>query len=187
MTQIVLECTEDQQFTAIVGSKPILKRHHLRMFQDEFSYMAKDKDLTLTDWRVYAAVLSHIEFENKFLVSQKALEEELAIDRGNISKSLKKLCDKKILVHTGNIGKQKIYHLDPDYGFKGRNTRLGSMIRAIKNGQAPTQKSFTMTEVWQEEHEAPNLVQILSKQADIPSETVERLLSALAAMQEPEE
>lgn len=187
MREITVKCQDDQELRIYTAPKKVLNGDFLTLFQYELSEIAKDREINLTDMRVYLFVLSQIEFQNEFCMSQNELEEALGINRANIARSLKKLCEKKILVHTGNQGKQKIYHLHPEHGYRGKLKNYGTTLKRIKDGEAPGQNKYLVTNFYTEEKEAPNLVEILSKEVDIPCETVERLLSVITAMQETKE
>lgn len=182
MTQVIVDYSNDQEFVGIVKSKARLNGNHLRMFQFELHSMAEDRELTLTDLRVYIMILAHTDFENKIQISQSHLGEQLDIDQANVSRSIKKLCEKKVLIETGNVGKQKIYHLNPEFGWKGRASRLGVAISCIQKGDAPGQRSYTASELSLEEIPEYNLVETLSKQTDTPTETIKRILEALSLM-----
>lgn len=180
-----IETDDDQQLMIIPRSKRSLKRHHLRMFQDNLLILARDKELTQTDLKVLLGLLGHVEFDNKIQISQLDLAEMSGIKQSNISASIKKLCSKKIIIETGKIGRQKIYHLHPDYGFKARANRLGSLVKAIDNGNAPGQRSFAVEDVIFEERPLTSLEE-MSKALDLPVSKVAQVLEMLVGENGPD-
>lgn len=94
------------------------KGDYIRVFQDVLLEAAKDRELNLTDHRVLLVILTRMEFENYFNLTQSEIGELLGIDRSNVARSLQKLEQKKLIVAIGQTGRKKIYVINPHVAFK---------------------------------------------------------------------
>jgi DNA-binding MarR family transcriptional regulator len=94
------------------------KGDYIRVFQDVLLEIAKDRELNLTDHRVLLVILTQMEFENYFNLTQSEIGELLGIDRGNISRSLQKLERRGFIVSVSQSGRKKIYLVNPHIAFK---------------------------------------------------------------------
>ena len=97
---------------------------HLRVYQESFLEIARDKDLTGEPLRVFLGVLGHLDYENKFEMPLKDLAANLGMQRPNVSRSIKLLVKKGYLKVEKNIGSVRFYRLDPSFGFKNRVSKL---------------------------------------------------------------
>ena len=97
---------------------------HLRVYQNSFLEIARDKDLTGEPLRVFLGVLGHLDYENKFEMTLKDLAANLGMHRQNVSKAITLLVKKGYLKVEKTIGSVKFYRLDPGFGFKNRVSKL---------------------------------------------------------------
>ena len=92
--------------------------------QEALDMIAEDKDLKGNTLRVFIKVCARVDFENWVHLPLKELSEELDIDQADISKNIKLLVKKGILIKSGKIGRSYAYRLNPDFGWKGKVTNL---------------------------------------------------------------
>ena len=85
--------------------------------------------LTMAQWnlpneqyRVFLALLSKVDFENYLTISQKELSEELKMKQQNISKAIKALCNRHVIIEGPRAGLNKTYRFNPYIAHKGANT-----------------------------------------------------------------
>jgi biotin operon repressor len=88
--------------------------------QEAMRAIAKDKELTLDPHRVLMMLFGELDFENWIHISQHDIAEMLSMSRSQVSRSIKLLERKGILVRGPKIGKSYGYRLNPHYGWKGR-------------------------------------------------------------------
>lgn len=99
-------------------------------FQDPLEAIAKDKDFSGENMRVLFYLFSKIDFENFIQLPQQKIAEELGIHKANVSKNLRFLTDKGILIEGPKIGRSKSFRLNPQYGWKGKVKNLTEARRA---------------------------------------------------------
>lgn len=103
-------------------------------FQEAFLQMAKDKDMTGEVTRVLHYLFANLGFENYIVLPQRQIAEELNIKKENISRAMKILTEKGIIVEGPKLGRTKTYRLNNKYGWKGKtktliNEREGNIIK----------------------------------------------------------
>ncbi len=108
---------------------PQKKRYPREIQQDGFYTMfsfgseiiSEIKGLTVTDYRVFFRLLSHLEFENWINITHQMIADELEVSRANVSRSMKKLVEKEIIErHKDPKDKRRIrYRLNPAHGWMG--------------------------------------------------------------------
>lgn len=101
-------------------------------FQDPFMSIAQDKDLNGETLRVLLYVMSKIDFENYLQLAQKDIAEALGIHKVSVSRSMKVLIGKGIVLEGPKVGQSKTYRLNEHYGWKGK----------VKNLQKATSDRF---------------------------------------------
>lgn len=99
--------------------------------------LAKDKDLTLTSINILHYMLGTIGYGNIVTVTQKDIVEALGIAQGHVSKSIKLLVEKEILLKYKKVGNGWTYRLNPTYGYRGSASLKGEgeKIRRIEDGK----------------------------------------------------
>ncbi len=88
------------------------------MAQDALVILAKDKDLTLEPKNVLLYLLSQLDFENFMHVPQVEIAEALGMDKSKVSKAIKLLTEKGILIR-GPKQARSSFRLNPNFGYKG--------------------------------------------------------------------
>lgn len=93
-------------------------------FQDPILSIAQDKELSGEPLRVLLYLMSKIDYENYLQVMQKRISEDLDMHKVNVSKAIKMLVDKGIILEGPKIGQCKTYRLNEHYGWKGKVKNL---------------------------------------------------------------
>ena len=92
--------------------------------QEAFLELAKDRELSGRPKDVLMYLFGKLAFENYICVQQKEIAEELNIDKGHISKYLKLLLKKGIILTGPKLGRTTSYRLNSNYGWKGKIKNL---------------------------------------------------------------
>ena len=120
-------------FVYIAYPQPKIKGTRWMMtFQDSLIHIAKDKDITGQTMRVMLLVMGFLEFENYITIKQKAIAEQLQVDKAVVSKAMRLLADKGIFLKVKQ-GTTTGYKLNPHYGWKGkvsnREKEIGRIVK----------------------------------------------------------
>ena len=89
-------------------------------FQDAFEEIAKDPELTLEPKNVLFYLYSKLDFENFIQQSQADIAEGLGIKKQQVSRAMKMLIAKQIILEGPKSRTIKCYRLNPNYGWKGK-------------------------------------------------------------------
>lgn len=89
-------------------------------FQDSFIEIAKDPEMTGETLRVLMYLYGLLDFENYIQQSQKDIAEGLGMRKENVSRAMKLLTSKQIVLEGPKVGRSKCFRLNPDYGWKGK-------------------------------------------------------------------
>ena len=92
--------------------------------QEALLALAKDKEIPGEAFRILMFLLHRLDFENYIQVAQKEISETLKINKVNVSRAIKLLCDKGILLRGPKVGRSYCFRLNPYYGWKGRVKNL---------------------------------------------------------------
>lgn len=82
--------------------------------------LSKDKDLTIQDRRVLDVYEASMDYENWIYMSQQEIADYLGMQKSHVSRSVKKLVEKKILIEGPKAGRSKTYRLNAFYGWRGK-------------------------------------------------------------------
>ena len=124
----IFECDQDTKLVAREIPSIKLKSDYVRAFQEGLLEIILDKDLTGDDIRVFLAIISHVEYENKFTMPLGYLGEAIGMKRQNVSKSVKKLLQKGYLNKDGNQGQVNHYMVDPRIITRCRNFNYKKLV-----------------------------------------------------------
>lgn len=126
--QVVGHVTDDGQIVegAVLGMFFPKRQNGFRggwvaMAQPALMALAKS-NLGQQDWRVLAAVLARLDFENYILLNQAEIASELGMHRPDVSKALKHLEQLGVLLRGPKAGRSSTFRLDPSFGWKGSAT-----------------------------------------------------------------
>jgi predicted transcriptional regulator len=101
--------------------------------QEALEMLASDKELTGETLRVLLFLLSRLDFENWIQIAQIEIAEKLDIRKSQISRSIKLLTNKGILLEGPKAGRSFAYRLNPDYGWKGKVKNLNEYRQEQEN------------------------------------------------------
>lgn len=88
-------------------------------FQDGLAWMAKQEGMTGEQWRVFAYLVSRLDFDNYLKVSQKDIAEELRMQKSHVSRAMKGLVDLNVIAVGPMAGRSKTYRLNPRIAHRG--------------------------------------------------------------------
>lgn len=89
--------------------------------QDAFIALAKDKEIRGNTRSVLDYLMGKLGFENWISIQQKEIVENLGLHKAIVSKSIKLLVQKKIILSGPKIGNRTTsYKLNESYGYKGK-------------------------------------------------------------------
>lgn len=107
-----------------VPQRPKVQEDFFMIFQNALIDLAKDRELTLEPKNVLLFLLGKLDFENFIHVSQQAIAGELGMNSSHVSRAMKILTDKQIVLTGPKHGRLKCYRLNPNYGWKGKVKNL---------------------------------------------------------------
>lgn len=120
----------------VVDALPVLVPRRRKMGQPFFMAMqrglrdlATDPDLTHDARRVLLYMLSKMEYDNHIRVGQAEIARVLGIDKSRVSRAVKILDTRKVLISPTKIGRSTVYRLDAFYGWKGKARDLPRVSR----------------------------------------------------------
>jgi DNA-binding transcriptional ArsR family regulator len=99
-------------------------RQWMQVNQDALAEIAADSDIGLQAWRVFAYLNSRLDFENLILVPQTEIAAALRMKQPAVSRAIKLLADKQIILRGPKVGGMSAYQLNPHYGWKGKVENL---------------------------------------------------------------
>lgn len=81
--------------------------------------MIATADLGKEDFRVMAALMARLDFENLIQVPQSEVALKLGMQRQNVNRSIKRLIDLELILEGPKVGRSKTFRLNPSLGWKG--------------------------------------------------------------------
>lgn len=105
-------------------------------FQDAFGILATDKEMTGEVLRVWMHLMSRLGFENFIVVEQKEIAVALTLQKTHISRSIKILVEKGLLIKGPKIGRSTSYRLSLDIAWKGSAKEYNKNIELSKQHAA---------------------------------------------------
>jgi len=103
-----------------IPDRPRVTERWFMAFQDSFEDIAKDPELTLEPKNVLFYLYSKLDFENFIQQTQKEIAEGLGMKKENVSRAMKLLTKKQIVLEGPKVGRSRCYRLNPNYGWKGK-------------------------------------------------------------------
>lgn len=107
-----------------VPHRPKLQEDFFMIFQNTLADLAKDRELTMEPTKVLLLLLSKLDFENFIHVGQQNIASELGMDKSSVSRAMKMLTEKQIILVGPKQGRLKCYRLNSNYGWKGKVRNL---------------------------------------------------------------
>jgi hypothetical protein len=116
-------------------------RQWMQVNQDALAEIAADRDMGLEAWRVFAYLNSRLDFENLILVPQTEMATALTMKRPLVSRAVKLLTDKEIILRGPKMGSVSSYRLNPHYGWKSKVQNLHQArqkpLQLVEAGENP--------------------------------------------------
>ena len=112
------------------------------MAQDAMTMIAADKDLTGETFRVFLHMAGRLDFENYIRITQTEIAEALDMQKQHVSRAIKLLKSKNILLRGPKIGQSYSWRLNPNFGYKGdphgKVYKIGNelVFRVLEGGKA---------------------------------------------------
>jgi len=100
--------------------RPKLTERWFMAFQDSFEEIAKDGDMTGETYKVLFYLYSKLDFENFIQQTQMEVAKELGMQKQRVSRAMKVLTSKQIVLEGPKVGRSRCYRLNPNYGWKGK-------------------------------------------------------------------
>ena len=94
------------------------------LMQEAFGLLAQDKSFTLEMWRVWSYLVSKLGFENWIIVPQAEISAALDMRKENVSRAIKKLVQKQMLLKGPKVGRTNAYKINSKYVWKGTVNNL---------------------------------------------------------------
>lgn len=102
----------------------------LMAWQEGFERLATDRDMTLEALRVLHYVFARLDFENHLRLSQADIARALDMKASSVSRAMKLLLEKDILVVGDKVGRSHTYRLNTSFGWKGKVKNLRKLQTA---------------------------------------------------------
>lgn len=100
--------------------RPKLGERWFMAFQEAFEEIAKDKEITIEPRRVLDYLFSKLDFENYIQITQKDIAEALGMQKSHVSRAIKLLTSKQIILESQKTGRSRYFRLNQNYGWKGK-------------------------------------------------------------------
>ena len=116
---------EEFGFPVIVGRKrsPYGKGWVMNS-QEALEIVAKDKDIKGETYRVLFFICARLDFENWVQISVTEIANELDLKQPSVSRAMKVLETKEIILRGPKVGRSYAFMLNPDFGWKGKVKNL---------------------------------------------------------------
>lgn len=107
-----------------VQAKVKWKENFFMGIQEAFLALARDEEIRGRTRSVLDYLFGNLGFENYICVQQKEISQELKIDKSDVSKAIKILIKKEIILPGPKLGRTTSYRLNSNYGWKGKVKNL---------------------------------------------------------------
>jgi len=107
-------------FSVWIGKKVHVGERFFMGFQDAFIEISQDREITAEPRRVLDYMMGNLDFENFIQLPQSDISKKLLMKKSAVSRAIKLLCDKRILLSGPKVGRSFSYRMNPRYGWKGK-------------------------------------------------------------------
>ena len=121
-----------------VPHRPKIRGGWFMAFQEAFLNLATDRDITGEVGRVLYYFFGKLDFENYIHVAQTEIAQALGLQKANVSRAVRILCDKKIILKGPKTGRIITYRLNPEYGWKGKVKNMNAARFTVIQGGKDT-------------------------------------------------
>jgi len=126
-------------------------------WQETTMLLARNKDLTLTDWRVIAVLQAKLDFDNYVRLSQREIGREIDVAQPNVAASMKRLIGLDVILPGPSTRGVRTYRLNPKMLFKGtlrnavKQRREAPQLTVVQGGKTGEKASGKMKDSRQPE------------------------------------
>ena len=113
---------DNNQVTGFITHKRVSKLgvNWVAFYQIALEWLAKQA-LPQEQYRVLMYLMSQLDFENYLRITQKSISEALGMKQPAVSRAIKGLLAKDIIISGPQVGTAKTYRLNPRMAYKGKN------------------------------------------------------------------
>jgi DNA-binding transcriptional ArsR family regulator len=97
--------------------------------QEALEILAKDKEITGESYRVLFFICARLDFENWVQIPITEIAQELDLKQPNVSRAMKILEEKGIILRGPKVGRSYAFMLNPEFGWKGKVKNLDDYRR----------------------------------------------------------
>lgn len=108
--------------------KNVLGAHWVATFQDGMMWLAQQESMTGEQWRVFAYLLSKLDFDNYLKITQKEIAEKLHMNVKAISRAIKGLKNLDVITEGPMAGHSKTYRFNPRIAHRGAKHYRNTLI-----------------------------------------------------------
>ena len=101
---------------------------------------AKDKDIKSETHRVLWFIISILDFENWVQLSITEIANELGMRQPNVSKAIKVLENKEVIIRGPKVGRSFSFRFNPEFGWKGKVKNLDHYRKQKEDEENQQQK-----------------------------------------------
>jgi hypothetical protein len=116
-------------------------REWMQVNQNALAEIAADREIGAEALRVFLYLNARLDFENLIVVPQNEVATALSMKRTAITRAVKVLTDKQIILRGPKVGSVSSYRLNPHYGWKGKVQNLTKArqekLRAVAEEAGP--------------------------------------------------
>ena len=84
------------------------------------------------DYKVLAALMARLDFENYIQLQQVEIGKKLGMQKSHVNASIKRLLEQEIILQGPKIGRSRTYRLNPAYGWRGSGKEHQKALRAAE-------------------------------------------------------
>ncbi len=130
----VIPLPKEKEYTAIIGEDDQVKafvvhkrQNHLGVnwvafYQTALEWLAT-QNLPNQEYRVLMYLMSKLDFENYLRVTQVSVAKALNMKQSAVSRAIKGLLERDVLITGPQVGTAKTYRLNPRMAYKGKNPK----------------------------------------------------------------
>lgn len=107
-----------------VQAKVRWREDFVMTFQDAVLQISEDRDMTQQMLRVWLHMLARISFENWVTIPQIEMAKRLGMQKADVSRAIKSLIEKGLVLRGPKIGRTSAYKLNSHYAWKGKTSNL---------------------------------------------------------------
>ncbi|RYZ92180.1 MAG: MarR family transcriptional regulator [Proteobacteria bacterium] len=99
--------------------KKLKEEDWLMFYQAGLAILAKDKEVRGAPRSVLDMMMSMMDFENFIGIDQTYIAKELSMEKSSVSRAIKILVDKEILIKGPKYSRMNSYNLNPTFAWRG--------------------------------------------------------------------